>query len=169
MWEFSRKRILITFIISFFILIITMLVKLFDTEEWNFLMIGWTSCAVTGYPVAACLRSTSSGLLFSTSLVNLIFWFAIINTLYSLKQIRIGLLSLVIWLGSVVIQKQFGLIQCIGGNLRWYKITGYPISECVNRDEKVIIFAVYLTNIVFWFLTIKLIQQAFSRSKKRVL
>lgn len=169
MWGFSKKRFLITFILSLFILVITGLIQLFDTEEWNFLLLEGTSCTGTGYPVAVCLSNTSSGLLFSISLVNIIFWFGVINILYSLKQIKIGLLSLIIWVGSVIVQKQYGLVHCISGNPSWCKITGYPISECVNRDEKVIVFAVYLTNIAFWFLAIKLIQKTLIGIKKRVL
>lgn len=156
---FSKKRFLVTLGLSVVIVIFTsFLTQLYDHEDWELNWLSLSSCAITGYPIKACLYSPRQGLLISIFLVNIAFWFLVINLLYSSKKILLGMGAYLVWIITVVIQKQRALSYCFG-DISWFRITGYPIAECVSKQDKDVIFTVYLVNIAFWFLAIYLVHK----------
>lgn len=154
---FSRKRFLVTLGLSILIVLSTSYFgQLYDREDWKLNWLSLSSCAITGYPLKICLYSPRQGLLISILLINIAFWFLVINFLYSAKKILIGMGAFLIWIITVIIQKQTAIRYCLG-DVSWFRITGYPIAECVSKQDKDIIFTVYLVNIAFWFLAVYLI------------
>lgn len=161
MWGFSKKRFFVTLGLSILIVLLTsFLTQLYDREDWKLNWLSLSSCAITGYPIKACLYNPGQGLLISIGLINIAFWFLIINLLYSSKKILVGIGAFLIWIITVVIQKQTAISQCFG-DVSWFRVTGYPIADCVSKEDKDIIFTVYLVNIAFWFLAIYLVHKLF--------
>lgn len=164
MFGFSKKRFFVTLGLSILIWIGTAFIQVFDTEEWNFLLLGGTSCSATGFPIRECISSGNNGLLISIGLVNLTFWFLIINLLFLFKKISVAILSLLVWGTTIVMQRALAFPKCFD-NPGWYRLTGYPVTDCISRDEKHVIFSIYLVNIAFWFIVLSLIRILFSRLK----
>lgn len=159
----SKKRFLVTLVLSIFIFFFSVFIQIYDFEDWKLEgFLNLSSCSQTGYPIKICLYNSSQGLVFSIGLINIAFWFLVINFLYSLKKILIAIVAFSIWLVTVVIQKQMILNSCFG-DVSWFRITGYPIAECVSKQDKNIIFTVYLVNILFWFLLILIIYKLIGR------
>lgn len=159
MWGFSKKRFLVTVTLSLIIFFISAFIQIYDFEDWKLRgFLNLSSCSGTGYPIKVCLYNSTPGLLISISLINIIFWFLIISFLYSTKRIIIGISAFLTWVMTLIIQKQQAGQQCFG-DITWFRVTGYPIAECISKEDKGVIFAVYLVNITFWFLVISLIHK----------
>src|SRR3989338_4135160 len=131
---FSKKRFFVTLGLSLIIFFFTAYIQIYDFEDWKLNLLSLSSCSTTGYPVKVCLYNHTQGLLIAIYLINIAFWFLTINFLYFFKRIMIGLGALVIWIVSVVIQKQQAGYQCFS-SVTWFRVTGYPIAECVAKED----------------------------------
>lgn len=85
MFKMGRKRFLITLGVSAGVWFLTTLGQLFSTSYWpnGFSPLG-SNCTLTGYPLAFCLPSYKSFTIVVIYLINVIFWFVVINLLMKL-------------------------------------------------------------------------------------
>ncbi len=80
MFKFTKKRFFITLGLSVAIWATTNFIQLFNSSYWptGFSLLG-SSCTVTGYPIALCLAGYEKVKILLIYLVNITFWFLVIN------------------------------------------------------------------------------------------
>lgn len=83
MWGFSKKRFFITLGLSVGVWVISIVVQAATLYKVTFSLLG-SSCQLTGFPIAECLRGEPGQLPFWViHLLNITFWFWVIHLLWS--------------------------------------------------------------------------------------
>lgn len=81
MKDFSRKRFLITLGLSVVIWIISGLIQALTGFSSYFTI--FHKCTLTGYPIALCILSNDLIKISLISIVNILFWFLVVNLLWN--------------------------------------------------------------------------------------
>lgn len=78
MWGWSKKRFLLTLVLSVVVWVVTVVIQLFSTFA-RFIGTFSTGCQVTGYPIDICELPSRNVPAFLVIIVNITFWFWIIH------------------------------------------------------------------------------------------
>lgn len=78
MWGFSKKRFLITLVLSIVVWSISVVIQLFSTFS-RYIGTFSTGCQVTGYPIDLCELQSQKTPALLVIIVNITFWFWVIH------------------------------------------------------------------------------------------
>lgn len=87
MFGFSKKRFLITLLVSIVIWFISVLVQFFTLYKVKFSLFSGTSCQLTGFPWANCIYEAPGQIPFWViDFINILFWFWVIHLFWGWFQ-----------------------------------------------------------------------------------
>lgn len=79
MWNFSKKRFFVTLGLSVVVWLVSIVIQGITLYKVTFSLFG-SSCQLTGFPIADCIRSGSGYLPFWViHIINIFFWFFVIH------------------------------------------------------------------------------------------
>lgn len=80
MGNISKKRIVLTAILSCIVLLLTTVIQFLygKSVDYGFFIFG-KSCTLTGYPIARCVPDSLISQIFLFMFINFLFWFMLLN------------------------------------------------------------------------------------------